>query len=96
VTDDGLTYVFIADVPTDGLRAFRQYEAAVLPLLPDHGGRLERRLRSIDGHREIHIVWFPDTRALDAFRSDPRRQRLSHLMETSGAHTEFLAVEDVP
>ncbi len=95
MTGHGVTYVLIADVPAGGLRAFRQYEAAVLPLLADHGGRLERRLRSTDGHREIHIVWFPDPQALGAFRADPRRQRLGHLMEASGARTEFLTVADV-
>jgi hypothetical protein len=96
VADGGVTYVFIADVPAGGVTAFRQYENAVLPLLADHAGRLERRLRSTDGQREVHILWFPDTQAIDAFRADPRRRHVGHLMEASGARTELLAVEDVP
>jgi hypothetical protein len=95
VTDGGVTYVFVADVPTEGRAAFRQYENAVLPLLADHAGRLERRLRSADGRREVHILWFPNTPALDAFRADPRRRRVSHLMAASGARTELFIVDDV-
>jgi hypothetical protein len=95
VTDGGVTYVFIADVPAGGLEAFRRYESAALPLLADHAARLERRLRSADGRREVHILWFPDARALDAFRADPRRRCVGHLLEASGARTELLAVEDV-
>jgi hypothetical protein len=95
VTDGGVTYVFVADVPSEGLPAFRQYEDAVLPLLADYAGRLERRLRSADGHREVHILWFPNTSALDAFRADPRRRHVSPLMQASGAPTELFAVDDV-
>lgn len=53
MTDQGVRYVLIADVPADGVDAFREYENAVLPLLGEHGSRLERRLRSADGHREV-------------------------------------------
>jgi hypothetical protein len=95
MTDHGVRYVFIADVPADGLDAFREYENAVLPLLGKHGGRLERRLRSADGHREVHLLWFPHPQALDAFRADPRRQRFTALMDASRARTELLAVLDV-
>ena len=95
MTDDGVTYVFLAEVPADGLAAFRQYEDTVLPLVAEHAGRLVRRLRSADGHRELHILWFPGTHALDAFRADPRRRRVAHLMEASGARTELFAVDDV-
>jgi hypothetical protein len=91
----GVTFVFVADVPADGVAAFRDYEAAVLPLLADHGARLERRLRSLDGCREVHVLWFPGDGALGDFRADPRRRRSGHLLELSGARTELLAVEDV-
>jgi hypothetical protein len=94
VTDGGVSYVVLVDVPTGGFTAFRQYENAVLALLADHAGRLERRIRSTHGHREVHILWFPDTRALDAFRAD--RRRAGHLLEASGARTELFAVEDIP
>jgi hypothetical protein len=93
---DGVTYVASATVPPAGVAAFRAYESAVLPLLADHGGRLERRLRSADGLREIHVLWFPRVAALDAYRADRRRQEHSHLLAESGAHVEVLPVTDVP
>jgi uncharacterized protein (DUF1330 family) len=95
MTGHGVTYVLIAEVPADGVDVFREYESLVLPLLAAHGGRLDRRLRSGDGHREIHIVWFPDSEALDAFRADPRRQQVGHLLELSRASTDLFVVEEV-
>jgi hypothetical protein len=95
MADEGATYVLIAEVPASGVESFGRYEDAVLPLLADHGGRLERRLRSPDGRREIHVLWFPHPQALDAFRGDPRRLRLARLLDASGAQAELLAVEDV-
>jgi hypothetical protein len=37
---------FVARVPASGVLDLQVYEAAVLPLLPQHGGRLDRRVRS--------------------------------------------------
>ncbi|HVK20839.1 MAG TPA: hypothetical protein VM677_05715 [Actinokineospora sp.] len=88
------TYVMIARVPEHGLAAFDAYEAAVLPLLADHGGRLERRLRSADG-TEIHLVSFTDSRGLDSYRADPRRVAAAHLLAESGAAVELLQVDDI-
>lgn len=39
--DNALTLVLIARVPADGVEALRAYEDQVLPLLNEHGGRLE-------------------------------------------------------
>lgn len=64
---------------------FEAYEAAVLALLPGHGGRLEARLRSTDGRSEFHVVAFPDAAAAAAFRTDPRRAALQGLWAESGA-----------
>ncbi|WP_436495951.1 hypothetical protein [Actinokineospora sp. HUAS TT18] len=89
------TYVMIARVPEGGLAAFDAYEAAVLPLLADHGGRLERRLRSVDGGTEIHTVSFTDPAGLDAYRADPRRAAAAHLLAESGAAVELLQVGDI-
>jgi hypothetical protein len=49
------------------------YEDAVLRRLARHGGRLERRLRSIDGVTEAQIIRFVSPAALDAFMTDPER-----------------------
>jgi hypothetical protein len=44
----------------------------VLPLLAEHGGVLQSRLRSADGLVEIHVVCFPLTHAFARFWEDPR------------------------
>ena len=91
-----VTYVLIARIPKTGVDAFQRYEAAVLPLLADHGGRLARRLRSGDGSIEVHVIEFASADGLDGYRSDPRRAQRADLLATSGAQVELLEVDDVP
>jgi hypothetical protein len=90
-----LTFVLIARVPPDGVASFQAYEAAVLPLLGEFGGLLERRLRNADGTIEIHILSFDSDRNFQRFRSDPRRAAVAHLMEASAAGKELLAMSDI-
>ena len=90
-----LTFVLIARVPVDGVANFQAYEQAVLPLLSEYGGLLERRLRNGDGTIEVHIVSFDSDQNFQRYRSDPRRTAHSHLFEASGASTERLAMTDV-
>ena len=68
---------------------------AVLALLPEHGGRLERRLRSSDGTLEVHVVAFPSARAWEAYRDDPRRLAHRPLLVASAAETDTLEVTDI-
>jgi uncharacterized protein (DUF1330 family) len=91
-----VTYVLVARIPPAGVEAFQRYEAAVLPLLGEHGGRLARRLRTGDGEVEVHVVEFASAAAFDAYRADPRRTEHAALLEASGARLELLAVDDVP
>lgn len=90
-----MVYVVIARVPESGLAEFADYERLVLPLLSDHSGRLERRLRSPDGCSEVHLIEFPSEQAFSAYRGDPRRLEHAPLLERSGASIELLALEDV-
>jgi len=93
-----VTYVLIARMPPAGIEAFRRYEDAVLPLLSDHGGRLERRLRGHAGGSdvEVHVITFAAPDGLARYRDDPRRAAHAHLLEASGAETELLELSDVP
>ena len=75
-----------------GSRRSTRNEAQVLPLLADHGGVLQRRLRSEDGGTEVHLVWFPSSAEFEAYRNDPRRTTLAPLMVASGAGLELLAM----
>lgn len=91
-----MTYLFIARIPAHGVADFVAYESSVLALLSEHGATLERRLRTSDGCVEVHVLRFPTTEALSAYRSDPRRTALTPMLERSGATTELHPVIDVP
>lgn len=90
-----ITYALLFRVPVKGVDTFEHYESLVLRLLDDHGGRLERRLRSHDRLTEVHIVSFPSHVAFAAYREDPRRGEHAHLLAESGAAVEVLEVDDV-
>ena len=90
-----ITYALLFRVPVKGVDTFERYERLVLPLLGDHDGRLERRLRSPDRLTEVHIVSFPSHEAFRGYREDPRRAEHAHLLAESGAAVEVLEVDDV-
>ena len=93
--DVGVTLCAILRVPAAGRDAFLSYEDAVIPLLRDHGARLQRRLRTDDGLVEIHLIRFASRSALDAYRADPRRTAHAELFAATGATAEVLTVRDV-
>jgi hypothetical protein len=89
------TFVLIARIPTEGIADFRAYEDAVLPLLPEFNGRLERRLRNQDGTVEIHIISFASEADFQNYRNDPRRTGQASLLEKSSAKLELLSMTNV-
>src|SRR5690242_21460626 len=91
-----VTLVLIARIPAQGIEDFRTYEDAVLPLLPEFNGRLERRLRNPDGTMEMHIVSFASDADFQSYRNDPRRTAQAWLLERSSAKLELLPVVNVP
>jgi hypothetical protein len=91
-----VTYVLIAHLPAEGVDSFQRYELAVLPLLADHQGRLERRLRSADGQTEVHLLSFPSEEQFLRFRDDPQRARHASLLEAACARIELYRLSDVP
>lgn len=52
----------------------------MLPLLADHGGRLERRLRTDDSTTEVHLISFGSEAGYRAYLSDPERRRSQPLL----------------
>jgi hypothetical protein len=90
-----LVYVLVIHLPADGVESFQRYEAAVLPLLSDHHGRLERRLRSADERTEVHLVSFPSAEHFESYRDDPRRAEQSHLLDEAHARIELYELIDV-
>jgi hypothetical protein len=87
--------VLIFRIPTEGVEDFRAYEEAVLPLLPEFNGRLERRLRNPDGTVEMHIVSYASDADRQNYRNDPRRAALAWLLEKSSAKMELLPMANV-
>ena len=92
---DRVTFAVIIRIPAEGVADFRAYEDAVLPLLPEFTGRLERRLRNQDGTVEVHIVSFASEADAQNYRNDPRRGAQAWLFERSSAKSERFPMADV-
>ena len=90
-----VTTVLIARIPAEGIADFRAYEDAVLPLLREFNGRLERRLRNQDGTVEMHIVSFASDADFQNYRNDPRRTAQASLLKKSSAILERLPMTNV-
>lgn len=90
-----VTLVVTIQIPSEGIADFQAYEAAVLPLLPEYNGRLERRLRNGDGTVEVHILSFASDADFQNYRNDPRRAAQSWLLQRSSAKSELLVLTDV-
>ncbi|MGA8494215.1 MAG: hypothetical protein WB764_01955 [Xanthobacteraceae bacterium] len=90
-----VTRVLIARIPTEGIADFRAYEDAVLPLLPEFNGRLERRLRNHDGTVEMHIVSFASEADFQNYRNDPRRTAQASVLKKSSAMVESIPMTNV-
>jgi hypothetical protein len=90
-----VTRVLIARIPPEGIADFRAYEAAVLPLLPEFNGRLERRLRNQDGTIEMHIVSFASEADFQNYRNDPRRTAQASVLKKSSAMVESIPMTNV-
>ena len=93
---DPVTFVLIVRIPAEGIEDFRAYEDAVLPLLPEFNGRLERRLRNPDGTIEMHIISFASDADFQNYRNDARRKAQAWLLEKSSATLELLPMANVP
>ena len=83
------------DLSRADLDVFERYETSVLALLPKHGGRLELRVRALDGQAETHLLYFPDEQAFDAYRSDPARLALADDWNRCGARSTVQLVERI-
>ena len=90
-----VTFVLIARIPIGGIEDFRAYEDAVLPLLPEFNGCLERRLRNPDDTIEMHIIGFASDADFQDYRNGPRRTAQAWLLERSSAKLELLPMANV-
>lgn len=90
-----LTFVMVADLPTDAVAAFQRFESLVLPLLARHGGRLERRLRTADALNEIHVVSFDSQSGYESYMADEERQSHKSLLDGLEVMQRLFEVQDV-
>lgn len=90
-----LIFVMIADIEPAAVAAFQRYEAAVLPLLDRHDGRLERRLRSSEGTTEIHVVSFAARSGYDSYMADPERTAHREILPPGAVTQRLLEAHDV-
>ncbi|MEE6274559.1 hypothetical protein [Georgenia wangjunii] len=90
-----VTAVMVAEIPSGAAAGFQAYESAVLPLLPRHGGHLERRFRTDDALTEIHIVSFLSQDGFESYLADEERQSHKHLLDGLDITQRVLLVNDV-
>jgi hypothetical protein len=90
-----LTFVMVADIPAGAEAAFQRYEGLVLPLLPRHGGRLERRLRTEDALNEVHIVSFESETGYPSYMADEERQSHRRVLDGLEIVQRLFPVNDV-
>jgi hypothetical protein len=83
------------DLSGADIALFEEYEAAVLPLLERHGGRLLQRVRSLDQAFEIHLLEFDREGGFDGYRLDPERLVAQALFERCGAESVLTPVTRV-
>ena len=88
-----VTVVTLVDIPRSSLGAFRAYEDRVLPLLQQHGGTVERRLRTPDGTTEVHVLSFDSDDAYRAYLADP--ERAAHRALLAGVELQQRVVENL-
>jgi hypothetical protein len=84
------------DLTRADLGLFESYEAKVLPLLEKYGGRLELRVRSLDGSSETHLLYFPDAHGYQGYLADPVRVAALNEWERSGASATAIEVTAYP
>lgn len=80
------------DISETEIALFEDYETQALALLGKHGGELLERLRSTNEKSEVHLLYFPDTDALGAFRADPARAALQEPWLKCGASSSLTEV----
>jgi uncharacterized protein (DUF1330 family) len=94
---NGVTLVVSLHAHPGQETALREYEARATAILLDHGGRLEKVIRTTASSNaevpvpyEVHIVWFPSDAHLASYRDDPRLAALATLRGQAIASTAVL------
>ncbi|MBM0226998.1 MULTISPECIES: GNAT family N-acetyltransferase [Micromonospora] len=87
--------VALVEFGADAVEAGQRYEDTVLALLGRHDGRLERRLRTVDGRSEVHVIRFATRAGYGSFLADPERAAQRAVLGDAAPVTRVLEVRDV-
>ena len=90
-----LLLVAIVEMAPGHAAAGQRYEDAVLALLDQHGGWVERRLRSGDSATEVHVIRFRSRAGYDSFMVDPDRLALRDQLGDGVPTARVLEVRDL-
>lgn len=93
--ENGLRIVAVVRMSEEDVEGGQRYEDLVLDLLPPHGGRVERRLRTPDGRTEVQVLWFPSAAAMHAVVEHPDRLAARDRLGSAVPATELLEADDV-
>lgn len=90
-----LRIVALVRMSPDDVEGGQRYEDLVLGLLPEVGGRVERRLRTPDGLTEVQELWFPSREALQQAVAHPARLAARDELGEAAPQTDVLEVHPV-
>ena len=93
--DSGLRIVAVVEMSDDDVDGGRRYEDLVLDLLPEHGARVERRLRTPDSRTEVQVLWFPSRETMEAIMAHPARLAAREELGAAAPTTRVYEVDDV-
>jgi hypothetical protein len=93
--DNGLRIVAVVHMADADVAGGRDYEDLVLGLLPAHGARVERRLRTPDSRTEVQELWFPSREALEAVMKHPDRLAARDRLGEAAPTTDVYEVDVV-
>jgi uncharacterized protein (DUF1330 family) len=89
-----LLLVAIVEMTPEHEEAGQRYENAVLALLDQHGGSVERRLRSADSATEVHVIRFRSRAGYHSFMIDPARLAYRDELRHAAPTTRVIEVHD--
>ena len=84
----------------EGVEGLRAYEARVIPIMREHGGRVLSAFKP-EGHEhpdcpdEIHLIEFPSDEAFQSYRDDPQITRLAEMRGISISKTSVYLSEEL-
>lgn len=95
MTSGELLLVAIVEMAPGHTDAGQQYEDAVLGLLSQHGGSVERRMRDTESATEVHVIRFASRAGYESFMADPERFGHRDRLGPAAPTTRVIEVHDL-